>query len=823
MNLNMTSRFDLVTLVCLVMVFCYSNPILAAPQGSLVDSSTDFLDLTTVHFIPTEVASFDTATGVGKLKWHRYRRAANLSFNKVDYAYERAESNEFPAKEYDRDPTLEFSITPVAPGTVRLRFAAQPSGLEADDSLMLAGPVPTDESWQVEENNEAIVYKSKAGEVRIKKQPWQIEFYDAEGKLLTSTRTLNAPPTFSAPTAFSFIRRSRDLGQSMAASFQLGHDEMIFGCGESFTRLDKRGQKVVLYLRDAMGALSKRMYKPIPFFLSSRGYGMFVHTSTPTTFDFGNDFDQAMVLYTGDDVLDIFVFLGNPKEVVSQYTAITGRSPMPPLWSFGLWMSRITYKSEAEVRQVANKLRDYRIPCDVIHLDTGWFETDWQCNYKFSHERFEDAEKMIRDLKEDGFHISLWQLPYFSNKNELFGPIVANGYAVRSDGGPRPNLDAVLDFSNPETVEWYQDLIRDLLELGVGAIKVDFGEDAPIGGIYASGRTGWYEHNLYPLRYNKTVAEITKATTGDDIIWARSAWAGSQRYPLHWGGDAENSDVAMAATLRGGLSLGLCGFTYWSHDAGGFVGKPSVDLYRRWLAFSALSSHTRCHGFPPREPWEYGEGFLDDFRKLIELRYALIPYIYSQAVKASKLGHPLLRPLFFEFPQDRNSWFIEDQYLLGVDLLVAPLFSSASERQVYLPPGDWVDYQTGKVLAGQQWHTIKGAPLPVVLLVRGGAIIPHAKVAQSTKDIDWNVLELRAFGDPGLESEVKIALPDGFVHTVQLSHGQEGTEVVKASNDSAVQWIPSVFSEGWGGPPQAMRGATTDTSKTSLKTNTASH
>lgn len=796
--------FIRVVLVAWLIVFCGTSVTCSAPLGSFVDSSEDFQDPASVHFVPAEVDSFDSTTGKGMLKWHRYRRATNLSFNKVDFAYERAKSNEFPATEYDEDPSLEFSITPVAPSTVRLRFATRPAGLNSNQSLMLAGPVGVDDSWKFEEAEDTVSLKCDTGEVRIHRNPWQVEVFDPAGKLLTSTRTLNDPATFSAPVPFSFIRRGRDLGRSAAASFQLHHDEMIFGCGESFTRLDKRGQKIVLYLRDAMGALSRKMYKPVPFFLSSRGYGMFVHTSTPTTFDFGHDFDQSTVLYTGDEVLDIFVFLGSPKEVVSQYTAVTGRSPVPPLWSFGLWMSRITYKAEAEVRRVASKLRELQIPCDVIHLDTGWFETDWQCNYKFSPSRFEDPKKMISDLIEDGFRISLWQLPYFTVKNELYDTIVDNGYAVHSDAGRQPNLDAILDFSNPETVKWYQGLISELLELGVGAIKVDFGEDSPAGGAYASGRTGWYEHNLYPLRYNKTVAEITKATTGENIIWARSAWAGSQRYPLHWGGDAENSNAAMAATLRGGLSLGLCGFTYWSHDAGGFVGKPTTDLYRRWLAFSALTSHSRCHGAPPREPWEFSEEFVEEFRRIVELRYALLPYIYSQAARASERGHPLLRPLFFEYPTDRTCWSIEDQYILGEHLLVAPLFSSANYRQVYLPPGEWIDYQTGKVYEGQQWHTIEGEPLPIVLLVRSGAIVPHAKVAQSTKDIDWNLLELRAFGDPGIEPLVELALPDGSLHTVQLSNQKGTIKVVKSTSESSVTWVPSTFDEGWAGPPNAM-------------------
>ncbi len=633
---------------------------------------------------------------------------------------------------------------------------------------MLAGKLPKSDDWKMTEADGKVTYTSTAGRVEIAKDPWQIRFYDAAGKLLTQTQSLKDPDTFSAPTPFSFVRRARDLGHSMAASFRLAPDEKIFGCGESFTRLDKRGQKIVLYVRDAMGAQSQRMYKPIPFFLSSRGYGMFVHTSAPTTFDFGQDFDQSNVIYTGDDELDLFVFLGEPKQVLEEYTGITGRSPVPPLWSFGLWMSRITYNSEEQVRDVAAKLREHKIPADVIHLDTGWFETDWQCDFKFAKSRFADPAKMMSDLKKNGFHISMWQLPYFTSKNALFPEAAEKGYFVKNFGGQLPNEDGIVDMSNPAAQAWYEGLLAGLLKLNIGAIKVDFGEDAPLDGIYASGRTGWYEHNLYPLRYNKIVSDLTDKIKGERIIWARSAWAGSQRYPLHWGGDAENTDSAMAASLRAGLSFGLSGFTYWSNDAGGFVGKAPRDLYRRWLPFSALISHTRCHGAPPREPWEYDEAFTDDFRRTMELRYQLIPYIYAEARDSSDHGYPMIRALFFEFPDDPTSWLIEDEYMLGPNLLVAPLFTEGDSRNVYLPPGDWIDFQTGKSYAGGKWNEIPAGPVPIVVLARGGSAIPLAAVAQSTDKIDWDNLELRIFGSDDTAIG-RVALPEGSVHELKLS------------------------------------------------------
>ncbi|HWC77667.1 MAG TPA: TIM-barrel domain-containing protein, partial [Blastocatellia bacterium] len=610
--------------------------------GDPVDISNEFQRFEHVYFVGNRVVSIDPATGAGTLEWARYVRQTGLSFNKVDLVLSKAKANEFPGTEYDENPVLPFSLTFVSPSTVRLRLTTR-SALTNAPSLMLVSEPRRDGSWKVETKDDAIIYTSSHGQVRLIKNPWHVEFYDSKGKLLTRTLNIGDPRTFSTPTPFSFIRRAGDLSRNIAASFQLSQDEKIFGCGESFTRLNKRGQKVVAYTRDAMGAQSQLMYKPIPFFMSSNGYGMFVHTSAPVTFDFGQFFDQSNVVYTGDENLDIFIFLGTPKEILSEYTTLSGRSPVPPLWSFGLWMSRITYKSEDEVRDVAAKLRQYRIPSDVIHLDTGWFETDWRSNYKFSSSRFRDPAKMIADLRKQGFMISLWQLPYFTSKNEIYEQAVSKGYVVRNEGGGLPFEDAVLDFSNPEAVKWYQGLLAGLLKMGVGAIKADFGEGAPATGLYASGRTGFYEHNLYPLRYNKAVADITRETTGESIIWARSAWAGSQRYPIHWGGDAENTNSAMAATLRSGLSFGLSGFTFWSHDAGGFVEKAPRDLYRRWLAFGVLTSQSRCHGAPPREPWGYDEAFVDEFRRIVELKYKLMPYVYAQAVASAQQGLPMLR------------------------------------------------------------------------------------------------------------------------------------------------------------------------------------
>jgi alpha-D-xyloside xylohydrolase len=652
---------------------------------------------------------------------------------------------DFPDAAYVQNPELSFQVDFVTPRTLRIRMLTTPVEPKPFDSPMLVKEPGKDNSWKYSRTGTGYRYQSKYGSIVIEENPWRIILYDANGKQLTDTwRWVDNDSTQVKVIPFNFIKRGVDNSREINPVFSLSPDEKIFGCGESFTKLDKRGQKVNLFVTDPQGPETDRMYKPIPFFMSSRGYGMFMHTSAPVTCDFGCSYVGANKLFMGDEALDLFVFFGNPKDILNEYTNITGKASMPPLWSFGTWMSRITYFEQKEGYDVAKKLRENKIPADVIHFDTGWFEYDWQCDYKFAPSRFSDPQKMITDLKNDGFHISLWQLTYFTPKNKYFKEIIDNNLHVKNAKGEMPYEDAVLDFSNPNTVKWYQEKLGGLLKMGVGAIKADFGEAAPLEGTYASGRGGWYEHNLYPLRYNKAVAEVTKATNDENIIWARSAWAGSQRYPLHWGGDAANTDIGMEATLRGGLSFGLSGFSFWSHDIGGFVKQCPEELYRRWLPFGFLTSHSRAHGAPPKEPWLYNKSFTDAFRACAEMKYKLMPYVYAQAKNCTETGLPMVRALFVEYPEDPGAWLIDDSYMFGSDIYVGPLITSDKTRNVYLPGGKWIDYQSGKIY-NPGWNKIESGPIPCVILVRDGAAIPHVKVAQSTDKIDWTNIEWKKY------------------------------------------------------------------------------
>jgi alpha-D-xyloside xylohydrolase len=784
--------------LCAAILFFASRQLTAANPPPLlnepVDISGDFRDFADFYYLADQLADFDPATHTGHIVYQRSRLTPAYSFNHTIAGIGPAKPNEFPADQYAADPSLPFSIDFVSSRTLRIRLTSGPQFHKPQDELMLAGEVPRDDSWKYEKIDGGHRYASASGSVTILENPFHIEIRDASGKLLTKTDHASDNTTSFTPVMpFSYVRRTSDYSRSFDAAFTLAPGEKIFGCGESFTGLDKRGQKLVLWTDDACGVESGLMYKPVPFFMSNRGYGMFIHTSTPMTLDFGHSFSGVNSLMVGDDELDLFVFLGTPKEILDEYTKLTGKSPLPPLWSFGLWMSRCTYNSETQVLDIAAKLRAEKIPCDVLHLDTGWFETDWQCDYEFSPTRFPTPEKMLADLKSDGFRVSCWQLPYFVPKNKLFPELVEKNLVVRDGKGNLPGEDAVLDFSNPKTVEWYQNKLAGLLKLGVSAIKVDFGEAAPENGIFADGRSGFYEHNLYPLRYNKAVADITKKITGDSLIWARSAWAGSQRYPLHWGGDAESTDAGMAAELRGGLSFGLSGFSFWSHDVGGFtansVAAMDKNLYARWLAFGLLTSQSRCHGDAPKEPWLYGDEFMAKFRAMDQMKYKLMPYVYAQAKDSSEHGLPMVRALFVEFPGDPGSWNVDDEYLFGASLLVAPLLhENETARDVYLPPGNWIDYQTGRNYSGG-WQKIAAGEIPEIILVRDGTVLPRIALAQSTSQMDWSKIELAVFAKDAMTATGSIFLPgDSEIHELTLA--KENGEFKLASDPFAgkVAW-----------------------------------
>jgi alpha-D-xyloside xylohydrolase len=538
------------------------------------------------------------------------------------------------------------------------------------------------------------------------------------------------------------------------ASFHVKADEKFVGTGERNTKLDLSGRTFQLKNQDGQGVNNRRTYKNIPFFMSSEMYGIFMHTSAFGKFSLADHSTRSAQLLVEEPALDLFLISGDsPEEILYEYRSITGFPAMLPRWSFGTWMSRMTYFSENEVTQICKRLRDEDFPCDVIHLDTGWFRTDWLCEWKFNPERFPDPERFIRKLRDDGFKVSLWQMPYIAADAEQHDEAKEKHYMCemqtsgKQGGSNFSALDyaGTIDFAYPKAVEWYKGLLKHLLDMGVTCIKTDFGEDIHMNAKYHSMSPDKL-NNLYALLYQKAAWEITKEVTGEGIVWARAGWAGCQRYPLHWGGDSASSWDGLAGSLKGGLHFGLSGFGFWSHDVPGFHGVPDFmnsvipdDLYVRWTQFGVFSSHLRYHGTSKREPYEF-PSIAGIVRKWLKLRYALIPYIMEQSKKTTKTGFPVLRALIFHHPHDKMCWHIDDQYYFGDDFLVAPIMNSENKRDVYLPNGTWVNFFSGEVTNGNCWLNDFYCPLDEMpVWVRRNAAVPvYPLPVKSTDDMNFD-------------------------------------------------------------------------------------
>ena len=522
-------------------------------------------------------------------------------------------------------------------------------------------------------------------------------------------------------------------------SFECKADECFAGTGERFTKMDLSGHTFFLKNQDGQGVNNRRTYKNIPFYLSSRMYGTFYHTCAHSKLSLAHVSTRSVEFLSDQAMIDAFIIAGDTvEEILRGYRDLTGYPSMPPLGSFGIWMSRMTYFSADEVDEICNRLRAEHYPCDVIHLDTGWFRTDWLCEWKFNEKRFPDPKGFIHGLKDKGFRVSLWQLPYVAEDAEQIDEARKNDYIApltkqqASEGSNFSALDyaGTIDFTYPKATEWYKGLLKNLLDMGVVCIKTDFGENIHMDAKY-KGMSPELLNNLYALLYQKAAYEVTKEVTGDGIVWARAAWAGCQRYPLHWGGDSCSSWDGMAGSLKGGLHFGLSGFAFWSHDVPGFHTLPNfmnsiVDdkVYMRWTQFGVFSSHMRYHGTNKREPWFY-PAIAPMVKKWWKLRYKLLPYIYEQSKKATHSGYAVLRALIFEHPADKMCWHIDDEYYFGDDFLVAPVMNSEDCRDVYLPEGEWVNFFTGEHFRGGQWLNGVKVPLDEMpVYVREGAVIP---------------------------------------------------------------------------------------------------
>jgi alpha-D-xyloside xylohydrolase len=557
-----------------------------------------------------------------------------------------------------------------------------------------------------------------------------------------------SPPRYDAlPLGFCLVSccgTATNQTERATISFKCAPDECFVGTGERFRKMDLSGQTFQLKNQDGQGVNNRRCYKNIPFYMSSRMYGCFYHTSDYCKLSLADHSTRSVQFLNDHATLDVFLIGGQtPEEILKGYRMLTGFPSMPPLWSFGIWMSRMTYFSADEVDDICDRLRREHYPCDVIHLDTGWFRTDWLCEWKFNPERFPDPKGFIKRLKDNGFRVSLWQLPYVAagaeqlaeaKENHYISTPVVSGSAADNTGGAS-NFSALdyagtIDFTYGKAVDWYKNqLLKPLLDMGVTCIKTDFGENIHMDHRYHSMMPERL-NNIYSLLYQRAAYEVTKEVTGDGIVWARSAWTGCQRYPLHWGGDSASSWDGLAGSLKGGLHFGLSGFAFWSHDVPGFHSIPDFmnspldeDVYVRWTQFGVFSSHMRYHGTCKREPWHYPQ-ITPIVKKWWKLRYQLLPYIVEQGEKCTKSGYPMMRALVFHHPHDRQCWHIDDEYYFGSEFLCCPVMNSDNKRDIYLPEGLWVNFFTGERLEGGRWYygvEVSLDQMPV--FVRPGSLI----------------------------------------------------------------------------------------------------
>ena len=618
------------------------------------------------------------------------------------------------------------------------------AGIPEDAQMLIAKPEKV--NFTVNETDNEITLATSKIQVTINKETTRISAKFIDGKEFYSQKKQD----FRTGDIHDLALADLDGDYACFESLELETDEVVYGLGERFDSLTRNGRTVDFYNKDAVGTTSRRSYLNIPFYISTKGYGLFLNSSAKTDWQIGTTDLSALQFAVLDSQIDYFVIGGKtPKDIIKGYCTLTGFAKLPPLWSFGLWMSRNSYVSWEVVDDVAKKVRENDIPCDVLHLDTAWFNRDWNCDLKFSQERFPNPKENIERYKKDGFKISLWQYNFIppNDDNENYHEAVKYGYLSKDKDGKPYQLpdscqgswvkDVTIDFSNPDACKWYGDKIKELIRLGAAAIKTDFGEGIAEDAIYQN-IVGKHFHNLYSLVYNRVIFNATKEVSDENIVWARSGTAGSQRYPLHWGGDSQCTFEALAGTLRASLSLGLSGIPFFSHDIGGFLGTPTDELYVRWAQLGFFSSHSRCHGVGDnnyREPWRFSKEACDIFRYYDKLRYSLMPYIYEQAEKCTQTGLPMTRALYFEYPEDRNVRHIDDEYLFGDSLLVAPVLKPLSKtdiREIYLPKGTWFDYFTKeKIESTGMWIRKKVDLKTMPIFVKEGTTLKYCEEKES--------------------------------------------------------------------------------------------
>ncbi|GGA19986.1 alpha-xylosidase [Paenibacillus physcomitrellae] len=520
----------------------------------------------------------------------------------------------------------------------------------------------------------------------------------------------------------------------MREELDLAVGEYVYGLGERFTAFQKNGQVVDIWNKDG-GTSSEQAYKNIPFYVTNKGYGVFVNNPGGVSFEVASEKVKKVQFSVPGQSLEYYVIDGpDPKGVLDKYTDLTGKPALPPAWTFGLWLSTsfTTNYDEATVNSFVDGMAERDLPLHVFHFDCFWMREFHWTDFKWDERVFPDPVGMLQRLKAKGLKICVWINPYIAQKSRLFAEGKERGYLMKKPNGDvwqvnlwQPGM-ALVDFTNPAACEWFAGYLRELVDMGVDSFKTDFGERIPVDVEYHDGSDPEKMHNYYTYLYNKVVFDTLKEKLGEGeaAVFARSATTGGQKFPVHWGGDCYADYESMAESLRGGLSLGLGGFGFWSHDIGGFENTAPAHVFKRWLQFGLLSSHSRLHGSTSyRVPWAYDEESVEVARKFTKLKAKLMPYLFGKAVEASKRGVPVMRPMLLEFPEDPTADSLDRQYMLGDALLVAPVFSEAGHVTYYLPEGRWTHLLTGETAEGGKWYKETYDFLNLPLFVRENTIL----------------------------------------------------------------------------------------------------
>ena len=619
-------------------------------------------------------------------------------------------------------PLLTIRLSSPMEGVIKVRLEHYTGGPERGPHIPLQpGPAP-----QVAIQVDAEVASLTSGGLgaRVKrKDGWEIAFL-ADDRVLTR----------SSARGMGHIRWPEH-GNFLHEQLSLGVGESVYGLGERFTAFVKNGQVVENTNRDG-GTGSDQAYKAVPFYLTNRGYGVLVNETGPVSFEVASERVSRVQFSVAAEHLEYFVIYGpTPKDVLRRLTALTGRPSLPPAWSFGLWLttSFTTNYDEATVTSFIEGMKQRDLPLHVFHFDCFWMrEFEW-CNFEWDPRTFPDPAGMLQRLHQRGLKVCVWINSYIAQRSRLFEEARQGGYLLKKTNGDVWQTDqwqpgmGIVDFTNPAACEWFAGHLQRLLRMGVDCFKTDFGERIPVEGVaWHDGSDPAGMHNHYPILYNETVFNLLEQERGrgEAVLFARSSYASGQRFAVHWGGDCSSTFESMAESLRGGLSLSLCGFGFWSHDIGGFEGLPPVAVYQRWVAFGLLSSHSRLHGSSSyRVPWNYNAEACDVLRFFTKLKCRLMPYLYGAAVEAHGTGVPMMRAMMLEFPHDPACDGLDRQYLLGGSLLVAPVMTEDGSVDYYLPAGRWTHLLSGEVQEGGRWQRAQHGFLSLPLFVRPNTVL----------------------------------------------------------------------------------------------------